>query len=247
MPDALAIKNKEFDMIEQIMEKLELASSQPIGLLFAMLLGAVSAAASTCCTLPALGLVAGYSGVQNQGSKKDIFKSAILFMFGTIVSLMIIGAISGFVGQVAQGTLGKYWKIFAGVIAVILGLASLKLLPFNISFGKFSPLKKDKGPTGPIGQILTGIALGGIVAVSSLPCNPGIFIVMGAAILQGAMFWAMCLLGFYAIGFALPLGLLMLGISLGNFTLASKGMDKALRWLSGGILIIIGFYFLVSF
>ena len=231
-------------MLQQIMSKLELVSSQPLGLVFAMLLGAVSAAASTCCTLPALGLVAGYSGTQHQGSRKEIVKSAVLFMFGTIVSLMIIGAISGFVGQVAQSTLGKYWKLFAGVLAVILGLASLKLLPFNLSFGKFSLAKRE---LGPIGQILTGFALGGIVAVSSLPCNPGIFIVMGAAILQGAILWAMCLLGFYAIGFALPLGLLMLGISLGNFTLASKGMDKALRWLSGGVLIIIGFYFLLSF
>lgn len=230
-------------MLQQIMDKLELVSSQPLGLLFAMLLGSVSAAASTYCTLPALGLVAGYSGTQYQGNKKDIVKSAILFMLGTIISLMIIGAISGFVGQVAQSTLGRYWKIFAGIISVILGLGSLKLLPFNISFGKFSTTKKE---LSPIGQIFTGIALGGIVAVSSLPCNPGIFIVMGAAILQGAVIWATLLLGMYAIGFALPLGLLMLGISLGNFTLASKGMDKALRWISGGILIVIGFYFLFS-
>lgn len=231
-------------MLQQIMDKLELVSSEPLGLLFAMFLGAVSAAASTCCTLPALGLVAGYSGTQHQGNRKDIVKSAILFMLGTIISLMIIGAVSGFIGQVAQSTLGRYWKIFAGIIAVILGLGSLRLLPFNISFGKFSTTKKQ---LSPIGQIFTGIALGGIVAVSSLPCNPGIFIVMGAAILQGAIIWATLLLGMYAIGFALPLGLLMLGISLGNFTLASKGMDKALRWLSGGILIVIGFYFLLSF
>lgn len=230
-------------MLQQLLDKLELVSSEPLGLLFAMLLGTVSAAASTCCTLPALGLVAGYSGTQHQGSRREIVKSAVLFMFGTIVSLMIIGAISGFVGQVAQSTLGKYWKLFAGVIAVILGLGTLKLLPFNISFGKIKTSKKD---LGPIGQIFTGIALGGIVAVSSLPCNPGIFIVMGAAILQGAVLWAMLLLGMYAIGFALPLGLLMLGISLGNFTLASKGMDKAIRWISGGILILIGFYFLLT-
>lgn len=231
-------------MIDQILNKLELVSAEPLGLVFAMLLGAVSAAASTCCTLPALGLVAGYSGTQHQKNKNEILKSAILFMLGTIVALMIIGAISGFIGQMAQTTLGKYWKIFAGLIAVVLGLASLKLLPFNISFGKFSLSKKEMGP---FGQIITGMALGGIVAVSSLPCNPGIFIVMGAAILQGAILWAALLLGMYAVGFALPLGLLMLGISLGNFTLASKGMDKITRWIAGSILIIIGFYFLLSF
>lgn len=231
-------------MLQQIMTKLELVSSEPLGLVFAMLLGTVSAAASTCCTLPALGLVAGYSGTQHQGNRREILKSAILFMLGTIFSLVIIGAISGFVGQVAQNSLGKYWKIFAGAIAVILGLASLKLLPFDLSFGKIGTTKRE---LGPIGQILTGFALGGIVAVSSLPCNPGIFIVMGAAILQGAVLWAMLLLGMYAIGFAFPLGLLILGISLGNFTLASKGLDKFIRWISGGILILIGFYFLLTF
>jgi cytochrome c biogenesis protein CcdA len=231
-------------MIQEITQKLEMVASEPIGLLFALLLGAASAVASTCCTLPALGLVAGYSGTKVDGSKKEVVKSALLFMIGTIVSLMIIGAVSGFVGQVAQSTLGSYWKVFAGIIAIMLGLASLKLLPFNISFGNFdlSKLKQHQ-----FGSILTGIALGGIVAASSLPCNPGIFIVMGAAILQGAVLWATLLLGMYAIGFALPLGLLMLGISLGSCTLASKGLDKALRWFSGAVLIVIGFYFLLSF
>jgi cytochrome c biogenesis protein CcdA len=230
-------------MLEQIMERLQTASTQPIGLLFAFLLGTVSAVASTCCTLPALGLVAGYSGTKTEKTGKALVKSALLFMFGTIISLMIIGAISGFVGQVAQNTLGKYWKVFAGVIAVILGLATLKLLPFNISFGKFDLSKFEESK---FGAVITGFILGGIVAISSLPCNPGIFIVMGAAILQGAVVWAMLLLGSYAIGFSLPLGALILGISLGGLTLASKGMDKFLRWLSGGILIVIGFYFLLS-
>lgn len=230
-------------ILQQIMDKLQIVSTQPIGLLFAFLLGTVSAVASTCCTLPALGLVAGYSGTKTEKTGKALLKSALLFMLGTIISLMIIGAVSGFVGQVAQNTLGKYWKIFAGVIAVILGFATLKLLPFNISFGKFDLSKFEESK---FGAVITGVILGGIVAVSSLPCNPGIFIVMGAAILQGAVVWAMLLLGSYAVGFSLPLGALILGISLGGLTLASKGMDKFLRWISGLILIVIGFYFLIS-
>lgn len=230
-------------MLQQIMDRLQMASTQPIGLVFAFLLGAVSAVASTCCTLPALGLVAGYSGTKTGTNSKELVKSALLFMFGTIVSLMIIGAVAGFVGQVAQSSLGKYWKIFAGAIAVILGLATLKLLPFTISLGKFNLSKFE---SSKFGVVITGIILGGIVAVCSLPCNPGIFIVMGAAILQGAVLWAMLLLGSYAIGFSLPLGALILGISLGGLTLASKGMDKFLRWFSGGVLIVIGFYFLLS-
>lgn len=231
-------------MIEQLTNKLELVSTQPIGLIFALILGAFSALASTCCTLPALSLVAGYSGVQKQENKGELVKTALFFMLGTIVSLMIIGAISGFVGEIAQNSLGKYWKLFAGIVAIIFGLANLKLLPFNISFGGFDLSKKE---FSKFGSIATGFALGGIVAVSSLPCNPGIFIVMGASILQGAALWAMLLLGMYAIGFALPLGALILGISIGNNLLASKGLDKFIRYISGAILIIVGFYFILTF
>lgn len=229
---------------QQIMDKLQLVSTQPAGLLFAFLLGSASAAICTCCTLPALGLVAGYSGAKKETTGKAIIKSTLLFMFGAIISLMIIGGVAGFLGQMAQTTLGQYWKLFAGVAAVLFGLAALKLLPFNISFGKLDLSKFEVSKTG---SVLTGIILGGIIAVSSLPCNPAIFIVMGAAILNGNIMWAILLLGSYAAGFSVPLGALLLGISFGGLTLASRGLDKFLRWLSGAVLIIMGFHFLISF
>ena len=88
-------------IVQQIMDKLQSVSTQPIGLIFAFLLGAVSAVASTCCTLPALGLVAGYSGTKVESSKettrRDLVKSTLFFMLGTVISLMIIGAVSGLV------------------------------------------------------------------------------------------------------------------------------------------------------
>jgi cytochrome c biogenesis protein CcdA len=93
---------------------------------------------------------------------------------------------------------------------------------------------------------LAGLVLGGIVAACSLPCNPGIFIVMGAAILQGAVIRASLLLGMYAVGFAIPLGIVMLGVSLGRVSLAARGADAAMRWTAGVILIVAGFYFLLT-
>jgi hypothetical protein len=140
--------------------------------------------------------------------------------------------------------LGRYWKVFAGVVAVFLGLAALKLLPFKLSLGKFEGLGKRLGKTG---AVLAGLILGGIVAASSLPCNPGIFIVIGAAILQGQVIWAVLMLGMFAIGFSLPLGAVLLGVSLSKVSLAAKGADTAIRWVAGAILVIAGFYFLVTF
>ena len=230
-------------MLEYVTQRLEQVASEPIGLVFALLLGVVSAATSACCTLPALGLLVGYSGTQASGKRWNAVKSVLYFTLGMVISMMIIGGIAGFVGQVAQASLGRYWKAFAGVVAIFLGLATLKLLPFELSFGKF---ERIKGRLGGYGSALAGLILGGIVAVSSLPCNPGIFIVMGAAILQGAKIWASLLLGMFAVGFAIPLAVVMLGVSLGRVSLAAKGADTAIRWIAGLILIVAGFYFLIK-
>jgi cytochrome c biogenesis protein CcdA len=231
-------------MLEYITNTLQRVASEPLGLVFALILGLVSAATSACCTLPALGILVGYSGTRIEVSRKDVFRSAVFFTLGTIVSLMIIGGIAGFIGQVAQNVLGRYWKIFAGIVAVFFGLAALKLLPFNLSLGNFG---KTIQSCGKIETVLAGLVLGGIVAVSSLPCNPGIFIVLGAAVLQGLVLWAILLLAMFAVGFSIPLGAVLLGVSLGKTTLVAKNADVAVRWFSGVILLVAGFYFLVTF
>ena len=229
-------------MLEYVTNTLREVASQPLGLVFALILGAVSAVASACCTLPALGILLGYSGAQTNEDRKTAVKSAVFFTLGTILALMLIGGIAGFVGQVAQVGLGRYWKIFAGIVAVFLGLATLKLLPFTVSLGRFRGIASKRMG---FGAALAGLVLGGVVAVSSLPCNPGIFIVIGAALLQGAVLWACLLLGMFAIGFSIPLGAVLLGVSLSKVSLAARGADTAIRWVAGAILVIAGFYFLI--
>lgn len=231
-------------MLEYCVTTLQNAASQPIGLLFAFLLGTVSAATSACCTLPALGILIGYSGAREEKNRRAAAESVIFFTLGTILSLMIIGGIAGFVGQTAQTSLGGYWKLFAGVVAIFFGLATLKLLPFNL------PALSKRTTTDSsvnLGTATAGLLMGGGVAASSLPCNPGIFIVLGAAILQGQVVWATLLMSLFALGFSLPLGAVLLGVSLGKTALLSKNADTAIRWVSGCILLVAGFYLLATF
>jgi len=231
-------------MLEYCVTTLQNAASQPIGLLFALLLGTVSAATSACCTLPAMGILVGYSGAREEKSKRAAFGSVVFFTVGTVISLMIIGGIAGFVGQTAQTSLGSYWKIFAGIIAILFGLATLKLLPFKLPASSSTQSTTRFGKLGPAAA---GLLMGGGVAASSLPCNPGIYIVLGAAVLQGQVVWATLLLAFFAVGFSLPLGAVLLGVSLGKTALLSKNADTAIRWVSGCILLIAGFYLLVTY
>ena len=220
------------------------AASQPVGLLLALLLGIVSAATSTCCTLPALGILIGYSGAREEKNRRAAVISVVDFTIGTIFSLIIIGGIAGYVGQTAQISLGSYWKVFAGIVAIVFGLAALKMLPFNLSLPGSSKVMNRSRQLGPAAA---GLLMGGGVAASSLPCNPGIFIVLGAAILQGQVIWATLLLAMFAIGFSIPLGAVLLGVSLGKTALLTKNADTAIRWVSGCILVIAGFYLLGTY
>lgn len=231
-------------MLDYSVTALQHAALQPLGLVFALLLGTVSAAVSACCTLPAMGILIGYSGARNEKDKRTAVTSTLFFIAGTILSLMIIGGIAGLVGQTAQNSLGSYWKIFAGIVAILFGLATLKLLPFPLpSAGSVTSAER----LGKFGPSAAGLLMGGGVAASSLPCNPGIFIVLGAAILQGQVVWATLLLAMFAVGFSLPLGAVLLGVSLGKTALATKKTEVSIRWVSGGVLMVAGFYLLVTF
>lgn len=232
-------------MLEYCIKTLQQAATQPVGLLFALLLGMVSAATSACCALPVMGILVGYSGAREEKTRLAAASSVVFFTVGTILSLMIIGGIAGFVGQTAQISLGGYWKLFAGIIAIVFGLATLKLLPFNLPA---VTLGKSTKASGKLGTATTGLLMGGGVVASSLPCcNPGIFIVLGAAILQGQVIWATLLLAMFALGFSLPLAAVLLGVSLGKTALLSKNADTAIRWVSGSVLLVAGFYLLITF
>ncbi|MHC4677188.1 MAG: cytochrome c biogenesis CcdA family protein [Planctomycetota bacterium] len=223
---------------------LEQVGFRPVALPLAIVLGLASAVASACCTLPVLGAIVGYSGTREDPDRRTRLLAALFFMLGTTIALVILGMVAGFVGQVAQDVMGKYWKVFAGLIAIFVGLAALKLLPFKL------PTKTTgtgSQPKGLLGAAVFGLVMGGGVCVASLACNPGIFVVLGVAVLQGYTLWGMCIMAAYAVGFSLPLALIMLGASFGKSAIKAKRAEAAIRIIAGVLLIVAGFYLLGTF
>jgi len=223
---------------------LEQVGFRPVALPLAFVLGLASAVASACCTLPLLGAIVGYSGTREDRDRRTRFLAALFFMLGSTIALVILGTVAGFVGQIAQDMMGKYWKVFAGLIAIFVGLAALKLLPFKL------PTKTTAAgsrPKGFLSAAAFGLIMGGGVSVASLACNPGIFIVLGVAVLQGYTLWGMGIMAAYAVGFSLPLALIMLGVSFGKSAIKAKRTETAIRIIAGVLLILAGFYFLATF
>jgi cytochrome c biogenesis protein CcdA len=218
----------------------------PVAIPLAFALGLLSAVVSACCTLPVLSIVVGYAGTRtDRGSRAKVLAAGV-FVLGAALALVILGIVAAAIGQVAQSTLGRYWKLFAGILAVVLGLGALSLLPFN-PFGSGRKLKVDSAGSGWFGALAFGLVGGGAVSVCSLACNPGIFIILGAAMLQGFTLWMAGILVAYALGFSLPLGALMLGVSFATATVKFKGMEAVVRRVAGVVLIGVGFYFLWTF
>jgi cytochrome c-type biogenesis protein len=233
-------------MLKTITDALQAASMGPAALPLAFLLGLVSAVASACCTLPAMGMLVAYSGTREDTSRRMAFTSAIWFLVGTTLALIVLGLVAGLVGQTAQAFLGRYWKVFAGAVAVLLGLATLKLLPIRLP----KRAERDGSPSasrGKMGAALGGLFLGGGVAACSLPCNPGIFIVLGASVLLGRMMWGMVLMAAFAVGFSLPLSAILFGVSFGKASIKMQKVDAAIRAVAGALLIGAGLYLLASF
>jgi cytochrome c biogenesis protein CcdA len=211
--------------------------------LAAFLLGLISSVATAGCTLPIFGAIVGYSGTQEAKSHRANLLIAFFFMLGATIALIILGVVAGFIGQVAQATLGRYWKVFAGAIAIFFGLATLNLLPFKLP-GR--PSEGKARPKGLFGAAVFGLVVGGAVSVGSVCCNPGLFIVLGVVTLHGYSLWAMVILAAYAIGFSLPLAAIVLGVSFGKMMARAKVADTAIRTVGGVLLIAAGFYFLAT-
>jgi cytochrome c biogenesis protein CcdA len=234
------------DILKWGTETLQAASMSPAALPLALLLGLVSAVASACCTLPAMGALVAYSGTRQHTNRRSSLVSAGWFLVGTTLALILLGFVAGLIGQAAQTFLGRYWKLFAGAVAVLFGLATLKLLPFRLP----SRAPKERASSdfgGKMGAVLGGLFLGGGVAAVSLPCNPGIYIVIGTSILMGRILWGMVLMAAFGVGFSLPLAAILFGVSFGKASLKMQKADAAIRTVAGVLLVGAGLYLLATF
>ena len=212
----------------------------------AFLLGIIGSVTS-CCNLPVLGAIAGYSGtVGYDTDRRSILVAALFFMIGTVGAFAMLGAVSGFIGQVAGASLGLYWKLFAGFISVLFGLATLGLLPFNLARLGFTGNTWRIQSSG--GATVYGLAVGGGAAACSVCCNPILPVALAVTTLQGHTLWGAVILTVFSIGYSLPIVGVLVGLGLGFKKLNSvvEKINPVIQKVAGVLLIILGFYLLAG-
>jgi len=216
-----------------------------IALAAVFLLGVISV--FTCaCNFAALGIMGGYAGALSAtGKTKTVVVSSVFFVIGTVIALSAVGCLIGFAGEFVSTTMGNYWKIAAGIIAILFGVYTLDILPFKIK--GISPNYQNK-KSGIVGVIIFGFVLGGATSLGSLCCNPVFPIVLGASFLKGSTLWGLALLFSYALGYGVTIAAGMLGVGLGLGKI-SKILTKSavvIKYIGGITLIVLGFYLLIT-
>ena len=211
----------------------------------AFLLG-ILGALSSCCTLPVIGAVAGYAGTLGERlGRRRLILVGLFFTIGMILSLAGLGIVTGLLGQAAGASAGKYWRLVAGMVLVVFGLANLRLLRFKTP--RSDPDRRALGSSAG-GAMVYGLAVGGAAAACSVCCNPLLPMAVGAAVLKGAPVMGAALLAVFGLGYSLPLaaGLVGIGFGLTRLGNAAQRVMPAMRVGVGVLLIVVGFYLLAT-
>lgn len=201
----------------------------------------------TCgCNFAILGVVAGYSGASSVTDKsKTVWLRGISFLLGGIISMAAIGALFGYASELISDSFGNYWKVAAGLIAILFGLYSMNLLPFNIPG---LSIKTNQTRQGIFSAILFGLAIGGLSTALNSCCNPIFPVILAASFMKGSALWGLMMLAAFASGYGLPLAVAIVGfgLGLGKISKTLSIVGTIVTYIGGITLLVLGFYLLIT-
>lgn len=220
-----------------------LSASVPLALAASLVWGILSILLSPC-HLASIPLIVGFIDGQGRVSTKRAFLLAALFASGILITIALIGAITGFAGRMLGDT-GPYGSYIVAVVFIVVGLHLLDViaLPF---FG--DPRQPSYGKKGAGAAFLLGLVFG----VALGPCTFAFMAPMlGVAfsVAATALPFAVSLVVAYAVGHASVI--VFAGTFTGavqrylNWNEGSKG-TVILKRLCGALVIAAGIYMMVT-
>ena len=218
-----------------------------ISILIAVLLMGIISVFTCACNFAILGVVAGYSGASPSDSKtKTQVWKGFAFLLGTIISMSVIGALLGFAGKWIGDSLGQYWKIVAGLVAILFGLYSMELVPVKVPVISIKAMKPEQNF---FSAIIFGLTVGGLSAACNSCCNPFFPVILATSFVKGSVFWGFMMLTTYALGFGIPLAAMIVGVGLGLGKISNtlSLFVSIVKYAAGIALVALGFYLLLTF
>jgi len=174
-------------MIENIFTWLSSAlyTSTFLALTASFLWGILSILLSPC-HLTSIPLIIGFIDEQGRISTKRAFLISLLFSVGILITIGIIGLITGLMGRML-GDIGNIGNYIIAIIFFVIGLHLLELIPLPFVGKANQPKFKKKGPLAAfVIGLLFGIALGPCTFAYMAPMLGVVFSVSSTNIIYGA-------------------------------------------------------------
>jgi len=235
-------------MLNEIFDFLTKALSGSIALaLTASFLWGILSVILSPCHLSSIPLLVAYIGGQGKIPVKKAFGLSLMFALGLLITIAIIGIITGLLGRMLGnvGFLGNVFVVIVSLVFFAVGLNFLGIIPSPDFLTNGQPGVKGKGL---IPALLMGLLFGIILG----PCTFGFMAPILSLVFSTAfknIIFAVLILLSYALGHCLVI------ILAGTFT---ELVQKYINWnektslsiivkkVFGVILIIVGLYILVS-
>ena len=191
------------------------------------------------CSLSLLPITVAYlAGFKN---KQKPLQKTISFCGGIVVSLVILGSLSGFLGKI-YGQLPGFFSIFISLLAIVMGLNLLGLLKFSLPSGPDPEIWTSKVPPS-FAPVSAGLAFG----LASSPCTTPVLAVLLAWVAkQGNPISGTIFLGSFAIGQIVPLFIAGTFAASIPKLLSLRPIGKWVPPISGVILLSVGLISLLS-
>ena len=193
------------------------------------------------CVLATIPLVVGFVGGYAAGDRKKAFHYSLAFVLGLSLTFTAFGAAAGLLGTMF-GTLGGWWFVVAGIVALIMGGQLMGLYEISL------PFRHDYKPKqgGVVGSFLLGLFFG----VVSSPCaTPVLVVLLTVVATKGEVLYGVALLFTYAVGHSL---LMMVAGTCTGFVeslVKAKGVVDFSLWtkrFGGFVVALVGIYLVWS-
>ncbi|MDX9715529.1 MAG: cytochrome c biogenesis CcdA family protein [Dissulfurispiraceae bacterium] len=197
-------------------------------------IGAGLASVLSPCVLPVVPVI--MAGADHKDRLRPL-----LIVLGLSITFMLMGAVSSLFGSMLAGK-ARYIELGAGIIILLMGLMIL----FDMSiFKRLAMLSNIQVRTeGRFSGLIIGLALGLIW----VPCvGPVLSSILAMAGTSGQIAKGIILLGFYSIGFSIPLLIIAYSSQIIQNKLRSVMKNQTLvRYVTGGILAAYGLYIIIA-
>jgi len=174
------------------------------------------------------------------GAEREDRLRPLLVVLGLAAAFMAMGAVSSLFGALLVGRT-RYLEVAGAAIITVLGLMVL----FDMSvFKRLSLLSNIRvRGEGRLSGLMLGLALG----VVWVPCiGPFLSSILAMVGTSGQLLPGVVLLGFYALGLAIPMLAVAYSSHLIQQKLRAVARQEALfRYVSGGVLVAFGLYSLL--